>query len=882
MMVQFMPILHVSACDNVLFVHFIEQDTFVSVDTSAISEADSITSDSLQTDTLASGKDSLWYILAPAALDAPIYSKALDSIVYDLDSGKTYLYSKGEITYTSFYLRSEFVEFDWDAKTLFAMQVIDSSGKVSEPAYFKDGDDEFTAQRMSYNFDSKKGKIYNFKRTEGEGFVVVSEGKKNEDNAYFGDRAYYTTCDLEHPHFYIVAKKAKIVPQKVAVTGPANLVIADVPTPLYLPFGLFPIQSGQTSGIIIPTYGYSFTQGYFLRDGGYYFAINDYVDLTLTGDIYSDGSWRLDAGSSYAKRYKFRGNMNVEYARNKYGLDFAPDYSENTGFFIRWNHSQDQKANPYGVFGANVSFGSTNYLQNNAFNETYLNNSYNSSVSYTRTFSGSPFSLNAALRHSQNTATGIMDLTLPEVAVNMNRIYPLKNLVKNPKSALNQFGIAYSMNAKNFVSVQDSLLLDPSTPGKFENGFSHQFNTSAPFKLLKYFTLTPAFNYTDNMYFQTIRKYYDPDTVITETTDPVTGEVFSDTLVNYVRTDTIRGFQNAGYFNLSASLSTKLYGFLYFKKGKLKGIRHMLTPFLSYNYKPDYSSPNFGYYGTVQTTPGGEYQTYSIFEGGIYSGPSPGESSTLSLNLANNIEMKVFSKEDTISNEKRVKLIESFSVSSGYNFAADSLNLQLIGLSGYTTLFKKFKVNVSAGYDPYIIDSTGRRRNTFEWDVNNRIGRFTGGNFSVGTSFRSARKENANLETESGTEAERQMVWDNPQYYIDFEIPWQFNVNYNLRVTNVPNNGRDSLITTQTLNMSGDINFTPNWKIGATTGYDFELLQFTYTSIDIYRNLHCWEMSFRWIPFGARRSYFFNINVKASVLQDLKLIRKRDWNEYNF
>ncbi|MFN3939803.1 MAG: putative LPS assembly protein LptD, partial [Chitinophagales bacterium] len=707
-------------------------------------------------------------------------------------------------------------------------------------------------------------------------------GKRDAENAYYGDKAYYTTCDLEEPHFYISAKRAKIVPQKIAVTGPANLVIADVPTPLFLPFGIFPIQRGQTSGIIIPQYGYSFTQGYFLRDGGYYFAINDYVDLALTGDIYSNGSWRLETASSYALRYKFRGNVSLEYSLNKYGLDFAPDYSENTGFFIRWNHSQDAKARPNSVFGANVSFGSTNYLQNNAYNQTYLNNAYNSSVSYTKSFSGTPFSLNAALRHSQNTSTGLMDLTLPEVSVNMSRIYPFKKIISNPKNALNQLGINYNLNTKNYIRIQDSLLFSPDTPEKFQNGFSQQINTSAPFKLLKHFTLTPSFSFTENWYFQTIRKSYNPDTLITSIEDPVTGEIFNDTTIQYVQTDTIPGFKAAHFYNLSASLSTKIYGFMYFKRGKIKGFRHMVTPSLAFSYKPDYASPSFGYYGTYQAAPGGEQLTYSIFEGGIYSGPTAGRSGTLSLSIGNNLEMKVFSKKDTVSNEKRIKLIESFSVNSAYNFALDSMNFSIIGLNGYTTLFDKFRINLSASYDPYIIDSAGRRQNQFEWDVNNRLGRFTGGNLSFSTSFRAPRKTNPSLATESGTEAERFMVWDNPQYYIDFNIPWQFNINYNLQVTNISINGGDSLITTQTFNLSGDMNFTPNWKIALSTGYDFELLKFTYTSIDIYRDLHCWEMGFKWIPFGARRSYMFNINVKASVLQDLKLTRKRDWNEYSF
>lgn len=874
--------------ENAIFVPFIEHQQVVSVDTSKSFEADTSALDTLSSDSLV--MDSIfmdtivtWYDISPDSLDAIINYKSVDSIVYDIDSGKTYIYLSGEVTYTSFFLKADYIEFDWETKTLTAKQLVDSAGVPGEAAYFQDGDDTFTAEGMHYNFATRNGKIYNLKRQEGEGYVYVDQGKKNAENEYYGLHTVYTTCDLDHPHFYIAANKAKIVPKKIAVTGPANLVVADVPTPLFLPFGIFPINQGRTSGILIPQYGYSFTQGYFLRNGGYYFAINDNFDLSLTGDIYSNASYRLQTSSGYAKRYKYRGNLSLEYSKNNYGLDFDPNFSSNRGFFVRWNHSQDPKARPGSSFAANASFGTSDFLANNSFTESYLNNSYNSSISYNKSFTGSPFTMSAALRHSQNTSTGLVDLTLPDVSLNMSRIYPLKKVLNDPRNQLNQFGISYSMNFRNFLSVPDSTLFTPESLAKMENGFSHNFSASSPFKLLRYFTLTPSFTYNENWYFETVRKNYEPDTIVTEVFDPVSGELTYDTAIVYFQTDTISGFDAARWFNASASLTTKLYGIMQFKRGKVKAIRHVVTPSVSFSYRPDFSDPEYGYYGSYYPSPGAEAVTYSIFEGALLGGPPNGKSGSIGINLANNFEMKVRDETDTLKGERKVKLIDNLILNTAYNLAADSLNWSFINGSAYTTLFNKLRVNVSGSFDPYVLDSTGRRINQFEWDVNDRLARFSTGNVALSTSLRSKRRENENLETTAGTEAERDMVWSNPSAYIDYELPWQMTLNYNLRIQNIQlTDGTDSIATTQTFNLSGDVSLTPNWKVQVSTGYDLQLKDFTYTAIDIYRNLHCWEMSFHWVPFGARQSYLFNINVKASVLQDLKLTRKRDWNEYSF
>ncbi len=863
------------------FVYFNEQSNQTDVYSGNLLQPDTLINvDSLTLDTITLNGNNLWYDLAPDALDALINYKGVDSIVYDLDSGKTYIYAKGEISYQTFYLKADFITFDWEAKTICAKQLVDSTGKKGEKVFFRDGEEEFYAEDMCYNFGTKKGKIYYFRAQEGEGYIAVQQAKKLDNDAYYGDHLSYTTCDLDHPHFYIAAEKAKVMPKEVAVTGPANLVIMDVPTPLFLPFGIFPIKRGQTSGLIIPSYGNNFNQGYFLRNGGYYFALSDYYDLSITGDIYSRGSWGLHAASRYKLNYKFSGNFGIDYAKNKVGFSFAPDYYENTGFFVRWSHTQDAKARPNTTFGASVNLGTSDYLANNSYSSSYLTNQLNSSVSYTKSFPGSPFNLTVALRHSQNTSDNIVNITAPEASLSMNRIYPFKKISTNKEGFLSQFSVGYSVNTRNQISAPDSLLLMPSTFENMSNGMQHKVTTSAPVKFFKYFTFSPSFNYTENWYLESIRKNFDPE-IIYDTLLSSTGEDSIVSYTQYVNIDTVNGFVAARYFNMSASINTKIYSTAQFN-GKLKAIRHVMTPSLSFNYSPDFGAPKWGYYGDYYALPTSTEPTpYSIFEQSIYGGPARGEVGSIGLNISNTLEIKVYSKSDSVKHEKKIKILESFSFGSSYNIAADSLNFSDIGFSAYTTLFKNVRINFSGSFDPYILDTSGVNLNQFEWNVNKRIGRFNGGYVSLSTDFNSKRKTNPDLATNAGTEAEREMVWNNPNEYIDFEVPWNFSVSYNLRVTNTPTfEGRDSLYTTQSATFQGDVNLTPNWKLMLTSGYDFQLKDFTYTSIDIYRQLHCWEMGFKWIPFGSRQSYIFNINVKASVLQDLKLTRKKDWTEY--
>ncbi|MEZ5014684.1 MAG: putative LPS assembly protein LptD [Chitinophagales bacterium] len=685
--------------------------------------------------------DTIWYAISPDALDTIIQYSGADSVVYDIDAQKTYIYTNGEITYKTFYLRADYIVFDWQSKTIHCYQVSDSLGNKQQQTYFKDGTEDFYAEEMSYNFGTQKGKIYSFRRQEGEGYIGVQEAKKLEDDSYYGKRLTYTTCDLEHPHFYIEAQRAKVIPQKIAVTGPANLVVADVPTPLFLPFGIFPIKRGQTSGIIIPQYGNHFSQGFFLREGGYYFALGDHYDLSLTGDIYSRGSYGFHGQSKYNYRYKFNGSLGLDYSVNKYGLSFDPAYSENKGIYFAWTHHQDAKARPNGSFSANVRIGSNDFLSNNSYNASYLTNQLNSSISYQVAFPNSPFALTTSLRHSQNLSDNIVSLTLPEAALTMNRLYPFKSLPSNRNSFLYQLGVSYSANLQNSVSAPDSVIFQPGGLDNFDNGMQHRINASAPVKILKYFTLSPTVNYTENWYLETIRRHYAPDTIV-DTLTSVTGEDSLVTHIDYVREDTVNGFRAARYYSVGASMNTKVYSLIQFN-GKLKAIRHVMTPTVSFNYTPDFSESKYGYYGSYYAAPDAAQPTeYSIFQNGVYGGPPSGRVGSIGFNVGNTLEAKVYSKKDTVKHEKKIRILENLSFGTAYNLAADSLNLSDIGFSGYTTLFKNLRFNFSGSFDPYILDSTGRNLDQFEWNINHRVGRFNGGFVSVSSDFRSKRSSN--------------------------------------------------------------------------------------------------------------------------------------------
>jgi lipopolysaccharide assembly outer membrane protein LptD (OstA) len=778
---------------------------------------------------------------------------AEDSIVYDLDTGMVYLYGNAWMTYEDIRLEADFIDINFNTKVMSASGLPDSTGAIAGKPLFKQGEDEFHSDQIRYNFSTKKGKITEVTTKDGDSYIHGAQVKKQPDNSTFIKDGYYTTCDAPHPHYYMKANKIKVIPNNKVVTGPADLYIMDVPTPLAIPFGFFPNKKGRASGILFPQYGESQQLGFFLKNGGYYLGLNDHFDLALTGDIYSKGSWRGNAYSNYAWKYRFNGNMSLNYSNTKVSRPEFPDYSLEKSFFIRWNHSQDAKSHPGTSFTANVNAGSATFYQYNLTNATnFLTNTFTSSIAWSKAWTGKPINLSVSLSHSQNNQTRDINLSLPSATFNLARRTPFKRqLAIGEQKWYEKIGVGLTTSFINSISTKDTLLFKKESLEQFRYGIQHSVPISTSFTVAKYFTVSPGITYNEKWYLKTIQKEWDSET-------------------NSIDVDTVDGFKAARDFAFSTNINTRIYGMLQFKKGKIAAFRHVMTPTLGFSWRPDFSEKQYGYYKEVQSDSLGTIQKYSVFEGAIFGGPGAGKSSLMNFSLDNNFEMKVRQKNDTAETFKKVKLLESLALSSSYNFAADSLRLAPISISGRATIVDRISLNLFGVFDPYVINNDGVRINKTEWSENNKLARFNSGNFSINFSILPRKKP---LKSTQGTADELNEINKNQDDYLDYSIPFSLNIGYNFFFLN--NVGAPDQIT-QTLNFSGDLQLTPAWKVNYNSGYDFEQKDFSYTSLGINRNLHCWEMSLNWVPFGFQQNYFFQINVKSSLLQDLKLTKKDD------
>jgi lipopolysaccharide assembly outer membrane protein LptD (OstA) len=808
------------------------------------------------------------------ALSSKVEYTANDSIRFNIAEQKVYLFGKAEIKYEDINLTANYIEISFKKNQLYAKGIVGSTGKTTGEPVFTQGSESFTSATLTYNFKTKKGLITSIFTKESEGYLHGNLVKKFSDNSINVKNGMYTTCDLEHPHYEIKFLKARVIPNDKIVTGPAYLVIEDVPTPLALPFGFFPNKKGQKSGLLIPSYGESANRGFFLENGGYYVGLGEHFDLALRGDIYSHGSWAARALSNYNERYKYNGNFSLGYAVNIDGDKGTPSYSKNNDFFIKWYHNQDVKARPNSRFSASVNAGSSKYNKYNPSSTTdYLSNTMQSNISYFTTIAGK-YNFSVNMSHSQNTITHNVSLNLPEITFSANRFYPFRNENRIGKMHwYENISIGYTMNAKNNINTIDSLLFRKETLKQMQNGMEHSIPISSSIKLLKTFTWTNTISYTERWYLQSIEKHWENNMHI----------VNSDTTFGYLKTDTIQGFKAARDFNFSSSLTTRLYGMYQFKKGKIVAIRHVLTPTVSFVYTPDFGSEEWGYYRYLRdNTSTGQTKYYSIFETGIYGAPPRDKSGFINFNLANNLEMKVRSKKDTITGIKKVVLIDNFTISGGYDIAKDSLNWSKINMSGRTKLFKNLDVTYASSWDPYVVDSTGKNLNEFELKKNKRLFRRTNTNwaFSLNWSLRSKQKKKE-IASPNASEEEIDMIKANPGAYLDFDQPWSLNIQYQLNYMNNFDLIAKKIVNKviQTLSFSGDINITPKWKVGFRSGYDFEQKDLSYTSIEIHRDLHCWEIIFNWIPMGFQKSYNLTIRVKSPVLQDLKLTKKKDFRD---
>ncbi|MBI4945657.1 MAG: LPS-assembly protein LptD [Bacteroidetes bacterium] len=808
-----------------------------------------------------------------------IYSSR-DSIRFDLSNQKVFLFGDAKVTYEDMDIKAGYIEFDMEHNIVFARGARDSSGKaivdsagmsVGDPV-FKQGSQSFDAKQMTYNFQTKKGKIRDIRTEEGEGVIHAKDAKKDTGDVYYVKNAKYSTCDLENPHFYLNATKLKVIPGSKIISGPAYLVVGDVPTPLVLPFGIFPNKNGRKSGILIPFYGQQENFGYFLKDGGYYFGLSDYFDLALRGDIYSQGSFGVKANTNYVKRYKYSGFIELDFSKIKFSEKEFPDYWVSNTFKINWRHAQDVKANPNFRFSANVNAGSATHNKYNSYGQDYLSNTMQSSISMSRSWKSSNLSLSAS--HSQNTITHALDVTLPEAAFSLNRFYPLKRKNKIGKpNVFDKINTSLTVNARNQVNTIDALLFKPKSldfqpeaEKLFRNGVKAYVPISTSFNIGP-LIITPSASLNSVGYFQTIKKH--PD-------------IKDSALV----TETVPRFKTAYNYVTALSASTKLYGMFLFKHGRVKAIRHVLTPAVAFSYRPDFSQAHYGFYETIITHPKGieREHSYSYFQAGIYGPPPAGRSGAINFSIGNNLEMKLRpSKKDTSSQDRKIMLIENFVVSSSYNMAAEHFNWSTINFSGRTQLFKQVNLAMDGVIDPYRINSDSIRIERFVFNDNRNIGRLTAAALSLSTSLRSLTgKEPAKPATSKNPRQvanydELNYIFLHPDYYVDFNIPWNLTVYYNI-VYSKPA-FHSTLI--QSFTFSGDVNVTKKWKVGFRSGFDFIEKDFTYTSFDIYRDLHCWEMRLNWVPFGPRKSYMVTIAVKASSLQDLKLMKKSPPYGYN-
>lgn len=857
-------------------------------------KTDSLHRDSLALDSL--GMDSLAADITKKKepLDAPVIYEASDSIVFTKE-GYAHLYGEGKVNYQNIELTSAVITMNMDSSTVYATGVTDTAGVETGSPIFKDGETPYESKIMRYNFKTKKGFINSIVTQQGEGYVTSEEGKKGANDEIYMRHGKYTTCDNhEHPHFYLRLSMAKVRPKKNVVFGPAQLVVEDVPLPIAVPFGFFPFNSSYSSGFIMPTYGDEMNRGFYLRDGGYYFAISDQMDLKVLGEIFTKGSWGLSAASNYNKRYKFSGSFNASYLVTKTGEKNMPDYSVSKDFRIQWSHRQDAKANPNSSFSASVNFATSSYDRSSLSSlynpQQYSQNTKASSVSYSRNFPEIGLNISGAFNITQNTRDSSLSMTLPDVNISLNRIYPFKR----KKSAgderwYEKISLQYTGSITNSISTKDNLLF--KTPlTQWENGMQHKIPVSATFNLFKYINIVPSFNYTERWYLRKVKQSYDP----------------SPTSTDHVKRDTINGFNRLYDYNLSLQMNTKLYGMYkpLFMKSKELQIRHVFTPTVSYTYTPDFGKSRYGYYDTyTYTDEDGEVRTveYSPYEGAVYGYPGKNMSQNISFSIDNNIEMKMKSDKDT-TGYKKISLIDQLGASLSYDVANKrwsdlSMNLRLKLTKSYT-----FNMNASFATYAYQFDENGNVvvGDRTEWSYG-RFGRFQGysGSFSYtlnNDTFKKlfgkkeedeknkdnkGKEENEDEETEEETEEQNnnsnmrktEKASVDSDGYLAFKLPWSVSLSYSYSIRE--DRSKDINIKTMrypyslthSLNVSGNFKIGSRWNMTYSTGYDFTSKEMSMTTLNITRDLHCFNMSCG-LVFGPFTSYNFSIRANSSMLTD--------------
>ena len=834
-------------------------------------------------------KDSVNYdsITKPKGLlDGIINYKAKDITSVNQKKKQIYLYNEAQVQYQDMDIQSGVITIDYANDLVYAGRIKDSLGNYSQPPVFKQGSDIVEPDSIVFNMKTKKALIWNSKTEQQGGRIISKLTKKENDSVYFVKRAKFTTSENEeNPEYYFLLRKAKVVPGKKIVTGLTNMFIADVPTPIGLPFAFFPLSKKRTSGVIFPSFGEQNNRGYFLQNGGYYFALSDYIDLATLGDYYTNGSYGLRLESNYALRYKFRGTLSFRYENLINSERGFPDYSKSVIYNLRWNQNQDSKSNPSSRFSASVNLGSSTYYQesiNQLNSSNFLNNTLASSVSYSKTFQGEPqVNLSVTATHSQNTNTETINMTLPTFQGSVDRVFPFAPKTGSKKGVFQNINFQYNVRGENRIQTTDSLFFKKEMFEDAKAGVKHSIPVSTNFKLFKYFSMSTSANFDHNWTFKTIEKEYDTDT-------------------EEVVVTPVKGFDSFTTYNFSTSLGTTIYGLFDFGEDKkIQAIRHVVRPSISYNISPAFNQ----YYDTYEVVSADGLTTdqveYSRFEQSLFGAPGNRFSSSIGLSLSNNVEAKVRAKDSTATEPKKIFLLNSLNFSTNYNIAADSLNFSPVRMSGGTQLFdNKMSVNFGATLDPYALDNTNRKINEFNINNGGSLFRISSANFTMSynlsnDSFGGDSDENDAAKNESLRSGGRaDDLFGKPQDFADrrlnnsnkndeeakptdlykYKIPWSLRLAYAL---NYNNSRRQNEISSHSLMFSGDIELSPRWSVGASSGYDFKNNGSTYTQLRFERDLESWRMNFSWIPVSSRSSWNFFIGIRSSILSDLKYDKQR-------
>ena len=862
----------------------------------------------IQTDSLSKSKKDSTENKEP--IEAPVYYESTDSMVWIM-GGNANLYGNGKVKYENIELDASIISMNMDSSIVHAFGSKDSTGSAYGLPIFKDGSTPYESDKIKYNFKSKKGVINNVYTQQGDGYMMGTTAKKDDQGAFYLQKGKYTTCDAEHPHWYINLTRAKVRPKKDAITGPAYFVIEDVPLPLAIPFGFFPFTDSYSSGFIMPSYGDDSERGFYLKDGGYYFAISDRMDFRVTGEIFTKGSWGLAAASTYAQRYRYSGSFDFNYLVTKEGERNLPDYAVGKNFRIQWSHRQDRKASPYSNFSASVNFATSSYERSNLYsiyNPMLSSQSVRtSSVSYSRTFSEIGLTISSTFNASQNIQDSTVALTFPSLNISLARLYPFKRKRKMGEDRwYEKIALSYSGQMSNSINTKEDKIFKSSLVKDWRNGFKHNIPISATFQLFDYINITPSFNYTERWYAYKVNQKWD------------------DGAMRAMR-DTVYGFNRVYNYNMSLGFNTTLYGFYqpagFMKNSRVHMVRHVFKPTISFNYAPDFGASRYGYYDTyTYTDEDGEVHLveYSPYASSLYGVPGRGKTGSISFNVSNNVEMKWRTKSDSL---KKVSIIDELGASLSYNLAAKQKQWSNLNTRIRLKLSKSYTFSLNATWATYAytFNKNGQvvEGNRTEWSYG-RFGRFQGMSQNLSYTFNNktfsrfkslfgsnkkkeeestemtqeeiAAKAMANRQIfskgstkESGVKPKgkaKDAAVDNDGY-MPFKIPWNFTVSYGITMSE----DRSAQINikrmrypyrfTQNMNFSGNLGISDGWKINFTSGYNFEHKKLTTTTMNISRDLHCFEMTCG-IVLSPYTSFNFSFRATSQMLADALKWDKRN------